>query len=105
MWGLGGGIGHKIRECIGGYLHKTVNFNLNSASCGQNRGVNEQICYDMNIYLCMFPVKYSIVLKQASRAMRNTKLAGFQATRVRKIDREGGGASGTEGYTSQTDGW
>lgn len=42
----------------------------------------------ISMYLSMVPVKYLMVLRQASRALRNTKLAGLQATRVRKTDRE-----------------
>lgn len=65
----------------------------------------------MHLYLSIYvPVKYLIVLRQASRALRNTKLAGLQATRVRlnerkKIERGGGGVKKMEGYRSQTDGW
>ena len=43
----------------------------------------------MHLYLSIYvPVKYLIVLRQASRALRNTKLAGLQATRVRLDERE-----------------
>lgn len=42
---------------------------------------------DSCISICVL-VKYLIVLSQTSRALRNTKLANLQATRVRLEERE-----------------
>lgn len=48
----------------------------------------------MHLYLSM-SLKYLIVLRQANRAPRNTKLAGLQATTERE---GGGGVKEMEGY-------
>lgn len=61
---------------------------------------------DRCISICV-PVKYLIVLSQTSRALRNTNLAGLQATRVRLDEREKlrERVSGGGGIKRQTDGW